>query len=403
MKARYQYRFYPTDQQRVNLARLFGCVRVVFNDALFHCQEKYKQGEKKPKYTELSQRLTQLKKTEEKAWLADVSSIPLQQSLRDLERAYSNFFKSISGKRKGRKVGSPKFKKRVAKQSARFTDNGFKITQHSVKIPNLGNLKIVWSRPLPSKPSSLTIIKDAADRFFLSFVVEVEPEKLPDNGESVGIDLGIIDFATFSSGEKVKSPKPLKKRLKKLKRLQRRFSRTAKGSKRRETARKKVAKIHARIADTRKDFLHKLSTKVIRENQTIALEDLNTSGMVKNRKLARAISDLGWRTFRDMLTAKAEKYGRDLRIIDRWEATSQKCSCCGARGGKKELDVREWECLFCGAIHDRDINASKNILNVAVGHTETQNGRGEKVRVSHQKPHLSEASTTFKPRQLTLF
>jgi putative transposase len=161
-----------------------------------------------------------------------------------------------------------------------------------------------------------------------------------------------------------------------------------------------------------------LSTKVIRENQTVALEDLNTSGMVKNRNLARAISDLGWRTFRDMLTAKSEKYGRALRIIDRWEATSQKCSCCGARGGKQEedtgcevsshsrvvrLDVREWECLFCGAIHDRDLNASKNILNVAVGHTETQNGRGEKVRVSEKKPHLSESSTTFKPRQLTLF
>jgi putative transposase len=403
LKARYQYRFYPTDRQKKLLSQLFGCVRVVWNEALFHCQEKYKQGEKKPKYTELSRRLTQLKKTEEKAWLANVSSIPLQQSLRDLEQAYSNLFKSCKGARKGRKVKAPKFKKRVAKQSARFTDNGFKVNQHSVTLPKIGDLKIVWSRPLPSKPSSVTVIKDAANRYFLSFVVEIQALNLPNTDKSVGIDLGIIDFATFSNGEKVKSPKPLKKKLKKLKRLQRKFSRTTKGSKRRETARKKVAKLHAKIADTRKDFLHKLSTKVIRENQTVALEDLNTSGMVKNRKLARAISDLGWRIFRDMLTAKSEKYGRDLRIIDRWFASSQKCSCCGARGGKKELDVREWECLFCGVIHDRDLNASKNILNVAVGHTETQNGRGEKVRVSEKKPHLSESSTTFKPRQLTLF
>jgi putative transposase len=262
------------------------------------------------------------------------------------------------------------------------------------------------------------LIKDSADRYFLSFVVEVNPEKLPDNGQSIGIDLGIIDFATLSNGEKAKAPKPLKKRLKKLKKLQRRFSLKKKGSKRREVARKKVAKLHALIADTRKDFLHKLSTRLIRENQTIALEDLNVSGMVKNRKLARAISDLGWRAFRDMLSAKADKYGRDLRIIDRWEPTSQKCSCCGQKGGKKELNVREWTCLFCGSIHDRDINASVNILNacteqrrsVAVGQTETKNGRDVKASSCKRKRKSKttlvaisvEASTTFEPVQLSL-
>jgi len=190
MKARYQYRIYPTDQQKRLLSQLFGCVRVVWNDTLAYCQELYRQGEKKPKYTELSKRLTQIKKTTEKVWLTEVSSIPLQQSLRDLETAYSNFFASCKGERKGRKVKPPKFKKRKSKQSARFTDNGF----------------------------TITVIKDAADRYFLSFVVEIQPEILPNNGESVGIDLGIATFATLSTGEKIDAPKPLKKQLKRLRR-----------------------------------------------------------------------------------------------------------------------------------------------------------------------------------------
>lgn len=258
MKSRYQYRIYPSNKQKKHLAQLFGCVRVVFNDALAYCQAKYKEGEKKPDNKERILRLTQIKKTEEKFWLGEVSAIPLQQVLRDLDQAYSNLFKSCKGERKGKKVRPPRFKKRKSKQSARFTDNGFKINQHSVCLPKIVDLKIVWSRELPSKPSSVTVIKDAADRYFLSFVVEIIPEKLPDNGQVIGIDLGITDFATFSNGEKVKALKPLKKKLKKLNRLQRKFSKTIKGSKRREVARKKVGKLHAKISDTRKDFLHKL-------------------------------------------------------------------------------------------------------------------------------------------------
>ena len=215
MKSRYQYRIYPTNQQKKYLAQLFGCVRVVFNDALAYCQEKYKNGEKKPNNTELSRRLTELKKTEEKIWLGEVSSIPLQQSLRDLDQAYQNFFQSCKGERKGKKIRPPKFKKRKSRQSAKFTNNGLKINQHNVYLPKIGNLDIVWSRPLPSEPSSVTVIKDSADRYFLSFVIEIIPERLPNNGQSIGIDLGIIDFATFSNGEKVKFPKPLKKKLRK--------------------------------------------------------------------------------------------------------------------------------------------------------------------------------------------
>lgn len=385
MKLRYRYRIYPTDQQKGLVSRLFGCCRVVFNDALAYCQEQYRAGNKKPSSNKLSKRLTELKKTQEKEWLTEVSAIPLQQSLRDLEQAYSNFFKSCKGQRKGKKVKPPKFKKRKSKQSAKFTDNGFKLYPNSdyIYLAKIGDIKVIWSRELPAIPSSVTLIKDSANRYFVSFVVEFNPQQLPNNGKSVGIDLGITDFATLSNGEKVKSPKPLKKQLKHLRRLQQNLSRKQKGSKRREVARKKLARLHAKISDTRNDFLHKLSTKIIRENQTIVLEDLNVSGMVKNRKLSRAISDLGWRSFRTMLEAKSVMYGRDFRVIDRWTPTSQTCSCCGFKGGKKELNVREWICLNCGTFHDRDINAAVNIL-VAGGLSETLNGRGEKVRLSQE-------------------
>ena len=401
MKARYQYRLYPTNKQKRLLSQLFGCVRVVWNDTLAYCQELYRQGEKKPKYTELSRRLTQIKKTEKKQWLTEVSSILLQQSLRDLETAYSSFFASYKVERKGKKVKPPKFKKRKSQQSARFTNNSFTVHQYHVTLAKIVDLKIVWSRPLPSKPSSVTVIKDAADRYFLSFV-EIRPETLPNNEQTVGIDPGIATFATLSTGEKIEAPKPLKKRLKRLRKAQRNFSRKQKGSHRREKARKRVAKIHAKIKDTRTDFLHKLSPRVVREKQTIVLEDLNTSGMVKNRKLSRAISDLGWRSFRDMLSAKSDKYGRDFRIISRWEPTSQRCSCCGNIGGKKPLNVREWQCLFCGTFHDRDVNAAINI-KVAGGQSETLNGRGGKRKTSVKEAVSREASTQPKIVQLSLF
>jgi putative transposase len=269
MKARYRYRIYPTDQQRVALAQMFGCGRVVWNDALAYCKETYKNGGKYCGFSELSRRfLTESKKTEFRQWLKDAPSIPLQQSLRDLDLAFKNFFNSVKGKRKGFLVKPPKFKKRSSNQSAKFTKNGFKVHQHNVYLAKIGKLKIEWSRPLPSSPSSVTVIKDAAGRYFLSFVVEINPVLLANNGQSVGIDLGITDFATLSTGEKVKSPKPLKKRLKRLKKLQRNLSRKQKGSKRRSCAKKRVARLHAKIKDTCTDFLHKLSTKIIRENQT---------------------------------------------------------------------------------------------------------------------------------------
>jgi putative transposase len=373
MKLRYKYRLYPTDQQKHDLARLFGCVRVVWNDALGFC----KAAEKKPSYKEISRRLTEVKQTEERAWLREVPRVPLEQSLRDLDVAYKSFFSSCKGKRKGRKVGYPKFKSRKSRQAARFQGNSFSIRGKKLRLSRVGDFRVQWEkdRPLPSAPSSVTVIKEPSDRYFVSFVVEVDRPILPNNEQSVGIDLGITTFATLSTGEKIDAPKPLKTRLNKLRKAQRKLSRKQKGSKRRERQRLRVAKIHAKIKDTRDDFLHKLSTRLIRENQTIVLEDLNVSGMLKNRKLSRAISDLGWYTFRTMLEAKAAMYGRDFQVISRWEPTSQRCSSCKQVGGKKELSVREWTCLFCGETHDRDVNAAINIM-VAGGYSETLNGHG---------------------------
>ncbi len=363
MKARYQYRFYPTDQQQQKLAQLFGCVRVVWNDSLALC----KQSEKKPKSAELQKTIiTQAKKTEERAWLGEVSAIPLQQSIADLETAFKNFFESCKGKRKGRKVGYPKFKKRTNSQSARLTRNGFSIKGEGVYLAKIGIVNPIWSRGLPSEPSSVTIIKDCSNRYFLSFVVEVQPIQAEAKNPSIGIDLGIKTFAVMSNGEKAESPS-YKKLDRKVRKLQRKLARQPHDSKRRNVTRIRIAKFHNRIADTRKDFLHKLSTKIVNENQVIILEDLNVSGMVKNRKLSRAISQQGWYEFRTLCEAKSEKFGREFKVISRWEPTSQVCSDCGFKWGKIDLSIRSVLCLNCGTEQDRDENAARNIEKVGIG------------------------------------
>jgi putative transposase len=398
MKLRYRYRIYPTKSQLQPIAQMFGCARVVWNDALAFCQQQWASGIKYAGANELmKQFITRAKQTEDRKWLAEVSNIPLQQSIQDLDVAYRNFFKSATSQRQGRTVKPPRFKKRSNAQSARFRVGGFSLKGNKLYLAKIGKLKVKWSRPLPAEPSSVTIIKDAADRYFLSFVVEINPPTLLPIGSSIGIDLGITTFATLSTGEKIDAPKPLKANLLRLRKAQRALKNKVKGSNRMRLARKKVAKIHAKISDTRTDFLHKLSTRLIHENQVIALEDLNVSGMVKNRKLSKAISDLGWRAFRTMLEAKAEMYGREVQVISRWEPTSQVCSFCGERGGKKDLAVREWKCLFCGTAHDRDINAAINI-KVAGGHSETLTGRGGKHETCSQAA-ASEASTHWMESQ----
>ena len=401
MKARFRYRIYPNRPQRLMLAKTFGCARVVYNDAIRLSRELHERGEKVSN-TELQKILiTQAKLTTERQWLTEVAVVPLQQSLRDYGVALTNFFKSLKGERKGRKVNPPKFKKKHSTQSIRFVGNAFSVKPNSVYLARIGCVRVKWSRELPSEPSSVTIIKDAADRYFASFVCDVEPITLAAPNDGVGIDLGLTTFATLSTGEKVLSPKPLAKSLKRLRRAQRQLSRKVKGSNRRNMDRRKVARIHARIKDQRTDFLHKLSTRIVRENQAIVLEDLNVSGMVKNRKLARAISDAGWYNFRQMIEGKSIRYGRDFQVISRWEPTSQRCSSCGQLGGKKPLDVREWVCMHCGAVHDRDVNAAINI-QVAGGQSETQNGRGGK-RQTGSPAAADEASTHGLVEQLRLF
>lgn len=360
MKQRYNYRVYPNKRQQTELAKAFGCSRVVWNDALAVIK-KLEDGEKWPKMGDLQKQVTtDAKKTDERSWLKEVSSVALQQSFLDLKVALKNFFDSKKGKRKGMLVGFPRFKRRHDKQSLRFTKGAFSINNGKLYLAKIGKLKVKWSRELPSIPSSVTVTLNKAGQYHVSFVVEVEPIVVPAVNDSIGLDLGIKTFCVTSHGEFIDSP-GYDRLDKKIRRFQRKLSRQVKGSNRWHHTKKQIAKLHLKIANIRKDFLHKLSTKLVHENQIISLEDLNVKGMVKNRKLARAISQQGWGTFRQMVESKALMYGRQSVTISRWEPTSQICSCCGYRWGKLDLSVRELVCINCLTHHDRDENAAVNI------------------------------------------
>lgn len=391
MKARYSYRIYPKEHQLVPLAKAFGCVRVVWNDALAIYQQAYNAGLPRPQSVDKLV-ITQAKKTEQRAWLSEVSNIVLQQSYRDLQQAWNNYFSSLKGERKGKKIGHPRFKKKQSRQVMRLTVGGFSVHSESVKVAKIGHIPMVVSRPLPSKPSSVTIVKDTTGRYFASFVVEVVPEILPNNSQAVGIDLGLTHFAILSNGEKIENPRHHKKQLKRIKKANRKLSKCEKGSNRRRKAKLKLARLHIKVKDSRTDFLHKLTTRLVRDNQALAVEDLNVSGLVRNRKLSRAISDAGWYSFRTLLDSKCQRHGRQFVVINRWLPTSQKCSACGKSGGKKELDIREWQCLYCGAFHDRDINAAINIKD-AGGLSESLNGRWSECKTASVAVHV-ESSTT---------
>jgi len=385
---RYRYRLYPTEVQRSALARTFGCVRVVWNDALARDR---RDGIGYDGFAAASRRLTAAKKTECRAWLREVSSVPTQQSLRTLDTAYRRFFDGLKGK--GPRCGPPAWKRKDGRQAAEFTRSGFSLKCGKLRLAKIGHVSVRWSRALPSEPKTATVTVDPAGRYHVSFTVEKMEQPLT-GGEPVGIDLGITTFAALSTGALVAAPdySGLERRIAKAQRV---LARRQKGSKRRARAKCRVAVLHAKIGDTRHDFLHKLSTRLVREHSMIALEDLNVSGMVKNHHLARAISRQGWRALRTMLEDKAARHGRDLRVVDRWEPTSQVCSECGHRWGKLGLEVRTIRCERCGVVHDRDVNAARNI--VAAGLAETQNGRGERVRravPSGTGATLGEASTT---------
>ncbi|MGW1553816.1 RNA-guided endonuclease InsQ/TnpB family protein [Streptomyces sp. NPDC002346] len=367
MQLRYSFRLYPSTGQRTALARAFGCARVVYNDALRGRETAREQGLPFPKTGDLSKRLiTEAKSTPERAWLGEVSAVVLQQSLRDLDTAYKNFFDGLKGKRP--KVGAPRYKsKRDTRQAVRFTANArWSITAgRKLRLPKIGDVRVRWSRMLPSTPSTVTVVKDSAGRYFASFVVETGPsEVLPTTAPELGIDLGLGHFAVLSDGTKVDSPRFLRRAEKRLKKAQRALSRKEKGSRNRDKARLKVARAHARVADARREFHHQLSTKLIRENQAVAVEDLSVKGLARTR-LAKSIHDAGWSAFVSMLEYKAARYGRTFFRIGRFEPTSQVCSVCGVKDGPKPLHVRIWTCGACGAVLDRDVNAAVNVAKAA--------------------------------------
>jgi putative transposase len=360
-KRAYKYRFYPTDEQKKILARTFGCCRFVYNWALRQRTDAFYNERQRLYYKDLSEALTQLKKQPEYSWLSEVSSVPLQQVLRHLDKAFLNFFEG--------RAEYPTFKKKRNQQAATYTSNAFKWDGTHLTLAKMdAPLTIVWSRMLPdgAKPSSVTITKDCADRYFLSLLVEVDIAHLSQTDTSLGADLGLKSFVVLSDGQVVGNPKFFHKDEKKLAKAQRRHAKKKKGSKNRNKARKKVARIHARIVDRRRDFLQKLSTRLIRENQTICVESLQVKNMVKNPTLSKAISDVGWSEFVSQLEYKAQWYGRNLVKIDKWYPSSKRCFECGHILDALSLDVREWTCPECGTHHDRDINAAKNIHAVGL-------------------------------------
>jgi putative transposase len=367
VRLRYSFRLYPSAGQRAALARTFGCARVVYNDALRARETARSEGLPFPKTGELSKTLvTEAKNTPERAWLGEVSAVVLQQSLRDLDAAYRNFFDGLKGKRP--RMGAPRCKSRKdTRQAVRFTANArWSITPgQKLRLPKIGDLEVRWSRTLPSVPSTVTVVKDSAGRYFASFVVEAGPQEvLPEVAPEVGIDLGLGHFAVLSDGRKVDSPRFLRRAEKRLKKAQRALSRKEKGSSNRNKARVKVARAHAKAADARREFHHQLSTRLIRENQAVAVEDLCVKGLARTR-LAKSVHDAGWSAFVTMLEYKAARYGRTFVRIGRFEPTSQVCSRCGVKDGPKPLHVRVWTCRACGAVLDRDINAAVNVAKAA--------------------------------------
>jgi putative transposase len=362
VKRAFTYRFYPTDAQTAELSRTFGCVRKVYNLALAARTEAWTRQER-VNYNQTSAMLTAWKKTEELAYLGDVSCVPLQQALRHLQTAFTNFF--------GKRAQYPRFKSRKkSRKSAEYTTSAFRFRDGRLTPAKMAEpLDIVWSRPLPqgASPSTVTVSQDAAGRWFVSMLVEdpaVQP--LPATGMSVGVDVGLDHLLTLSTGEKVANPRHERRDRTRLAKAQRELARKAKGDgANRRKARRKVAKVHARIADRRRDHLHKLTTRLVRENQTIVIEDLTVRNMVKNGKLARAISDAAWADFRSTLEYKAAWYGREVIAVDRWFPCSRLCSACGTLQDKMPLSVREWTC-DCGTTHDRDVNAAKNILTAGL-------------------------------------
>ncbi|MFI6518583.1 RNA-guided endonuclease InsQ/TnpB family protein [Spirillospora sp. NPDC050679] len=410
MRLRYNYRLYPSPGQRALLARAFGCARVVFNDGLRVRRAAREAGLPYIGDTELQKQvITAAKRTPERAWLGEVSSVVLVQALADLHVAYRNFFASLAGKRSGPRLAAPRFRSRKdRRQSIRLTRDGFRVRPNGrLYVARIGEIEVRWSRPLPSAPSSVTVVKDASGRYFASFVIEVGDAPLPTGGREVGIDLGLTHFAVLSDGTKVRNPRWLRRRERKLERAQQALSRAQKGSGNREKALHRVARAHARAADARREFHHQLSAWLVRDNQAVYVESLNVHGLARTPQ-ARGVHDAGWAAFVRMLEYKAAHHGRTFAKVARNFPSSQICSTCGHRDGPKPLHIRAWACAECGTRHDRDHNAALNVLHegrrvVAAGRTprqgyaETLNACGEPLRPPFAVARFVETGTHRKP------
>jgi putative transposase len=382
MLVRYRYRIEPTAAERLALARAFGCARVVYNDALIERQRAYQAGEKLTDAEVQRRVVTLAKSTPERAWLGEVASVALVQACQDARRAYRNWFDSLSGKRRGQRIGHPRLRTKHGRQSIRLTRNGFALHGSRLYLAKVGEVRVRWSRELPSVPSNVTIIRDPDGRYYASFVVQRDPTPLPPVQRAVGIDLGLVFLATIAASDgtvdQVTNPRPLRAAARRLARAQRRLARKQKGSANRAKARRRVAVAHRKVRDQRADHHHKLALRLIRENQAVAVEDLAVAGLGRTR-LAKSVHDAGWGMLVRLLGEKAARYGRTVVKIGRFQPTSQTCSACGVKDGPKPLSVRAWSCGVCGTIHERDSNAARNIL-VAAGLAETQNACGAGVR-----------------------
>jgi putative transposase len=352
VQVRYRYRAYPTSGQRQMLARTFGCARVVFNDAL-RLREELRAAGVRLSDSEIQRRVvTEAKQRPEREWLSEVASVALVQACQDARRAYRNWFDSLSGRRKGRRVGKPRFRRKSNRQCIRLTRNDFSVRENGgVYLAKIGEIRVRWSRHLPSAPSSVTVIREPDGRYYLSFVVERRAQPLPP------------------------ADRFLRKRMRKLARLQRAASRKQRGSAHRRKANRRVAVAHRKVRDARLDHAHKTALRLVRENQAIYAEDLAVSGLARTR-LAKSVYDAGWSQLLRLLAEKAGYYGRTFHQIGRFVPSSQMCSVCGRIDGPKPLAVRSWQCP-CGAVHDRDVNAAQNIL--AAGQAERLNASGAPV------------------------
>ncbi len=378
------------------LKRTFGCVRVAWNRTLAWRQQRYQADKTGTTYNQASAYLTALKTTEELAWLNEVSAIPLQQAIRHQQAAYAAFY--------AKRARYPRFKTRNSRQSAEYTRSGFRWRDGHLYLAKMSTpLAFAWSRSevdlATIDPSTVTVSRDPCGRWYVSLAVDVpEPDPLPATSRAVGVDLGVKDFAVTSDEQRVPNPRHLERRVKNLARYQRRLARCQPGSANRAKAKAKAARAHRKVRAARADFLHKTSTRLIRDHHLICLEDLAVKNMVRNRRVARAISDCGWGTFRAMLEYKAARYGRRVVVIDRWFPSSKMCSACGHVLAELGLKVRAWTCPSCGARHDRDVNAAKNILaaGLAVARGDPDHACGADVR--HPGPPGCSRAVKQEPR-----